>query len=226
MPQQLPAHPNLDHLRKQAKDVLRMLRRQNPRWKLADAQRAIARGYGFVNWPSLRTHVQKIRHEQGPSPSPWARALEPDDSAEAKAPPRHAESAREDCPVHPMAGAWVAARVLPPAHGDPPRPNDDIVVEFQVSGVSGEEIRLTQVATDATGQAVAVTTTICADGHEHPAPFGDDVRLSAPWTTSRVLEATFKTNQRTLGSWSYEVSPDGESLVIATTGERIVFRRL
>jgi hypothetical protein len=64
MPQQLPTHPNLDHLKKQAKDVLRVFRRQKPLWKLADAQRAIARGYGFVNWPSLKMHVEKIRHEQ------------------------------------------------------------------------------------------------------------------------------------------------------------------
>jgi hypothetical protein len=195
MPQQLPTHPNLDHLRKQAKDVLRVFKRQKPRWKLADAQRAIARGYGFTNWPSLKTHVEKIRHEQPTLPTS-ARAL---------------TSSSREASCHPIAGAWVA---------DPQGPN---VVEFQVSG---EEIKLTQVATDTTGHEIAITTTIYTDGHEHPVPFGDGVRLKALWTTSLVLEATFITSDRILSSWSYEVSPDGKLLVMSTAKDRIVFKRL
>lgn len=199
-----------------------MFKGQNPRWKLADAQRAIARGYGFVNWPSLKMHVQKVRHEQLPRFDALARALKPDDSCVAKISPRRSESSREDS-MHPIVGAWVAERVMPPTRSDSQRANDDVVVEFQLSG---EEIKLTQVATDTTGQEIAVTTTICADGHDHPAPFGDGVRLNALWTTSLMLEATFTASDQTLGRWSYEVSPDGRSLVISTAEERIVFKRL
>jgi hypothetical protein len=43
MSRHLPAHPNLDHLKKQAKDLLRDLQRQNPGSKLAAALHAIAR---------------------------------------------------------------------------------------------------------------------------------------------------------------------------------------
>ena len=223
MPHQLPTHPNLDHLRKQAKDILRVFKRQKPRWKLADAQRAVARGYGFVNWPSLKMQVEKIRHEQRPTVPTSARALKPDDSSVAKTSLRRAELRREDCSIHPIAGAWVADQIMSSMHSETQRPSDDIVVEFQLSG---EEIKLTQVATDTTGHEIAITTTICTDGHEHPVPFGEGVRLKALWTTSLMLEATFTATDRTLSRWSYEVSPDGSSLVASTAEQRIVFKRL
>jgi hypothetical protein len=54
MSRQLPAHPNLEHLKKQAKDLLPDLQRQNPGSKLADALHTIAREYGFTTWPELK----------------------------------------------------------------------------------------------------------------------------------------------------------------------------
>ena len=199
-----------------------MFRRQKPRWKLADAQRAIARGYGFVNWSSLKTHVEKIRHEQRPTFSTSASALRADDSSTARM-SRRSESNREDWSIHPIVGAWVAHRVTSSMHSDPQPTNEDIVVEFQLRD---EEVKLTQVGTDTSGHEIAIRTTICADGHEHPVPFGEDVRLKALWTTSLTLEATFTTSERTISRWSYEVSPDGKSLVVSTANDRIVFKRL
>ena len=57
MSRALPAHPNLEHLKKQAKDRLPGLRRQDPAAQLADAQHAVAREYGFLNWPALKAYV-------------------------------------------------------------------------------------------------------------------------------------------------------------------------
>ena len=57
MSQPLPARPDLDHLRKQAKARLDDLRRHDPEAKLADALHAIAREYGFASWPKLKLHV-------------------------------------------------------------------------------------------------------------------------------------------------------------------------
>ena len=47
MSRHLPPHPNLEYLKKQAKESLRDMRRRDPASKLADAQHAIAREYGF-----------------------------------------------------------------------------------------------------------------------------------------------------------------------------------
>lgn len=58
MSRRLPAVPNLEHLRKQAKELLRELQLQKPESKLADAQHAIAVEYGFTNWPALKAGVE------------------------------------------------------------------------------------------------------------------------------------------------------------------------
>jgi hypothetical protein len=52
MSRHLPPHPNLEYLKKQAKESLRDMRQRNPAFKLADAQHAIAREYGFSSWPN------------------------------------------------------------------------------------------------------------------------------------------------------------------------------
>ena len=67
MSRHLPPRPNLDHLKKQAKDLLRHVQKRNPQWKLADALHAIAREYGFASWPKLKAHVDSLplRTNQG-----------------------------------------------------------------------------------------------------------------------------------------------------------------
>lgn len=65
MSQHLPPHPNLGHLKKQAKDVLRVGRHRNPQWRLTDAQQAVAHGYGFSTWPALKLHVEATRQQRG-----------------------------------------------------------------------------------------------------------------------------------------------------------------
>src|SRR4051794_7556911 len=89
MAKTLPARPNLDHLRTQAKRLLADLRDGDPSavrtfvehlpaarrlsaaaarragFRLADAQSAIARQSGFANWPSLARHVEHLRSLEG-----------------------------------------------------------------------------------------------------------------------------------------------------------------
>lgn len=89
MAKQLPARPNLDHLRKQAKTLLADLKRGDATaartfitylpearkmspakvraaaFRLADAQSAIARQNGFESWTSLSLHVEQLRQLEG-----------------------------------------------------------------------------------------------------------------------------------------------------------------
>ncbi len=74
MPKQLPSSPNLEQLKKQAKDLLKAYRSgaQNARERfieyhprflkpdtaLADAQLVIAREYGFTSWAGLKLHIE------------------------------------------------------------------------------------------------------------------------------------------------------------------------
>jgi uncharacterized protein (TIGR03067 family) len=89
MNKKLPARPNLDHLRRQAKALLaalesadeqaaRIIQEHLPaakgmsvaqvlqtRYRLADAQAAIARKTGFAGWPHLARHVEQLRALEG-----------------------------------------------------------------------------------------------------------------------------------------------------------------
>jgi hypothetical protein len=55
----LPARPLSEHLRKEAKRVAR-----TRSLRLADAQRVVAKSYGFRNWTALLTHVARVRREE------------------------------------------------------------------------------------------------------------------------------------------------------------------
>ena len=58
MSRQLPSRPNLEYLRKQAKELLEELQRQDSSAQLADAQHALAREYGCANWAALKASVE------------------------------------------------------------------------------------------------------------------------------------------------------------------------
>jgi len=73
MSRHLPQHPNLDYLKKQAKDLLGEALQRDPAAKLADAQHALAREYGFASWPKLKAHVEQLAGPVAPEkPSPFA----------------------------------------------------------------------------------------------------------------------------------------------------------
>jgi hypothetical protein len=55
----LPDNPNLDHLRRQAKDLLAGLRDTHPDASLADAQASLAEQYGFRTWTDLKAEVDR-----------------------------------------------------------------------------------------------------------------------------------------------------------------------
>lgn len=74
MTQSLPSRPSLEHLKNQAKALLRgarsgdhsaleriaaqLRRAEHSSWTLANAQFALAREYGFANWAELKQHVE------------------------------------------------------------------------------------------------------------------------------------------------------------------------
>ncbi len=62
----LPARPNLDWLRKTAKQRLTEMRRTDPAVKLADAQLAVAREHGFSSWRTLKAHVDRSSRSDTP----------------------------------------------------------------------------------------------------------------------------------------------------------------
>jgi hypothetical protein len=74
MSRDLPEFPNLDHLKKQAKALLREMQQSRPEAKLADAQHAVARQYGFQSWIRLKTYVESLPRRTDRAPAAQAGA--------------------------------------------------------------------------------------------------------------------------------------------------------
>lgn len=60
MAEPLPPRPDLDWLRKTAKQRLAALRAEDPGARLHQAQLAVARTYGFASWRALKAHVDGL----------------------------------------------------------------------------------------------------------------------------------------------------------------------
>ncbi|MEO8126172.1 MAG: ankyrin repeat domain-containing protein [Bryobacteraceae bacterium] len=75
-PLPLPAHPNLRHLKDQAKDLLKTGKAKT----ISQAQFEIARQYGFASWPKLKAHLDSLE-EIGQ----LKRAIDTEDTARIKA---------------------------------------------------------------------------------------------------------------------------------------------
>lgn len=65
----LPDNASLDHLRRQAKDQLAVLRRTTSDATLTVAQTTVARQYGFGSWAELKTEVERRNDDVEPPPS-------------------------------------------------------------------------------------------------------------------------------------------------------------
>lgn len=63
----LPDKPSIEFLRKEAKDLLGVLRESQPETSLAEAQRALAAEYGMRDWPALKAEVDR-RIAEPPAP--------------------------------------------------------------------------------------------------------------------------------------------------------------
>ena len=207
MPQLLPAFPNLEHLKGQAKDVLRVVRRRKPEWKLADAQHAIARGYGFTNWPDLKTHVESVRRQPAVS---------------SVAPQPRAGRERNGHDEHPIVGTWLLNASRSTFHTAQLR-HEGVMLEF---GIAGSTITMTQVVVDPSGHDIAVKLAIRTDGQQQPVRFGKGMALAARWTDSRALEAVVTSGEQVVSRGTYEVSEDGRSLAFTTPEHHVVFDRV
>jgi ankyrin repeat protein len=60
MPKALPPQPNIDWLKKAAKERLAQLRERAPSAKLHEAQLAVANDYGFASWRALKAGVDAL----------------------------------------------------------------------------------------------------------------------------------------------------------------------
>ena len=120
-PRDLPARPHLDHLRNEAKALhkaalagdahalarVRSAIGDRDPIRLTDAQRVIAREYGFANWARLRTHVQQLTDRQDPVAAFLAAVQSEDAGRASQVVLAHPEVARESLHVAAALGRYA-----------------------------------------------------------------------------------------------------------------------
>ena len=197
MSRKLPPHPNLEHLKKQAKDLLKDLKQQNPASQLADAQHSLAREYGFASWPKLKAYVESL-----------PQAVEP---AELQA------VVASEKP-NPFAGKWIANLAKSKRHPD--RQFQSAIMEFSIEG---DNVTLTDIVVEETGQQNKSMSTILVDGNEHLLENGN--AFTAKWRGPHTFEVVAKKDGEVVGWGVYETSADGKILTISSDEQQIVLER-
>lgn len=204
MSRSLPPRPHLDHLRKQAKDLLSDALRQHPSWQLADAQFALARDYGFSSWPAMKAHVDALTTEDGPlsaMPATGTKAGHADDAA--------------------LAGSWRLDLDASARH--PALALRSATLELRVAG---SRVTMTQIVEDADGKPSGSSLTIVADGRAQAVDGGGTQHmLVAQWLDARTLEVVDLMHDEEVGRGRYETSADAMRLTVTTAGQRLVFDR-
>jgi hypothetical protein len=200
MSRSLPSHPNLEHLKKQAKDLLNALKQQNPSARLADAQYALAREYGFASWPKLKVYVESLPHPATPREVPLTEVPEK---------------------VNPFVGKWTAN--LEKSRHHPSNQFQNATLEF---AVDGDTVTIADVVVDDSGHEETHKNTILVDGNEHAAENESGYSMVARWRDQHIIETIAKKDGLTVGWGTYEVSEDGKTLTITGDEQLIVLDRV
>ena len=122
MVRSLPARPDLAHLKKQAKALVR----GGAAAHLTDAQRMVARDYGFSSWTRLKRHVESLSVDPREALVSAVRANDVD--AAARLLDRHAELRR--VLNDPLPGLSFGATILAPATQAANRDMVDLLVRY------------------------------------------------------------------------------------------------
>jgi hypothetical protein len=170
--------------------------------------------------PDLKLHVESVRHQRGGAESSAPRLQEDATANTGVAPNAAAQHQRpSSCP---MVGTW-ATRPTAGSEDHHQASIGDAVVEFELTD---DIVTLTQIAVDPAGRELAMKMAIHVDGQDHPVQFGSELVLRARWTGVRTLETIVKHGENIVSKGTYEVSADGQTLVVSTTEQRVVFKRV
>lgn len=204
MSRQLPAHPHLDHLRSQAKELLATARAQFPDWQLADAQFALARDYGFSSWPAMRAHIDALAHSTSTTP-----------------PREQPVSVAADPEGAPLEGTWIANVSDSDRHPAMTFRSATLTVT-----VRGAIVTMTQVVVSDDGAPSGSSLTFETDCRPHqPSGMGQQHWLTARWVDARTLEVVDTVDGQEHGRGIYQVSPDDRRLTVNAATHRLVFDR-
>jgi hypothetical protein len=221
MSRNLPPHPNLDYLKKQAKELLHDMMQRNPALRLADAQHAIAREYGFASWPKLKVHVQSLSGSAETAAGSHA-ASDVERVNTAGGPPATDPRFRGTPEqASPFVGRWSANLSKSRRHPD----NQFRSATLQIN-VVGDTVTIADVVVDDSGHENHGQNAILVDGNENRFAHGDGYVLMARWRGSHIIETVATKEGQAAGWGTYEVSADGHTLTVSGEQQVIVLDRV
>src|SRR5687767_7324657 len=114
--------------------------------------------------------------------------------------------------MHPLAGTWKAN--LEKSRRDPNHQFFGATIRL---AIEGEDVTLIFGGVNAAGKSEEGTRTMRADGQEHPEAAAPGV-MTATTLDARRLKAVATKDGSVIGSGTYEVSEDGQTLTATMTG--------
>jgi hypothetical protein len=199
MSRQLPSRPNLEYLRKQAKELLEELQRQDSSAQLADAQHALAREYGCATWPVLKASVEDRLAAFAEGARLFAGAWKADLTRSQR---------------HP-ANQFQSATIVFAVDGDDLRISDVVIDE-----AGREERHVNTIRVDGREREAI------DDRHERAAEPQRGYGVRASWRDPYCFEAVAIKEGQTIGGATYAVSADGRTLTISADQQVIVLDRV
>jgi hypothetical protein len=199
MSRQLPPRPNLGYLKKQAKQLLEALQQQDPSVRLADAQHALAREYGFASWPALKAGVEDQLAALAKGTTLFAGEWRAD----------VAKSQRH--PLNPFQSATIVFEV---------DGQDVQMTDLVVDADGREERHVNTIHVDGRGRRAI------DDGRERATEPRRGYTVRASWVDPYSFEAVGIKDGQTIGGATYAVSRDGKTLRIAADQQLIVLERV
>ncbi len=116
--------------------------------------------------------------------------------------------------MNPFLGTWIANIEKSRRHANHQFQSATLTFE-----VSGEMVSLTHAGVNMSGKSESGTTALNADGCEHPvSPLAPGIVAVTKWVGTHVLATEATKDGRVVGSATYAVSDDGETLTATVAG--------
>jgi hypothetical protein len=122
--------------------------------------------------------------------------------------------------VNPFTGRWTANVAKSKRH--PLNTFQQATLEFDVAG---DVVTIRHIAVEASGREERDTNTMLVDGKEHLVDRHGNGYV-ARWLAPSTLDVEARQHERTVARGTYEISADGQTMIVSTAEQRIVLDRV
>ena len=115
--------------------------------------------------------------------------------------------------MNPLAGTWNASLEKSHRHA-----NHQFHSATLTIAVAGDEVTLTHAGVNLSGKQETGTNKLHSDGQAHPIPQAPAITVRSSWAGTHTLTTEATRDGAAIGSGTYSVSPDGQTLTATVAG--------